>query len=508
MKKPKFTTTFSSTLIPVVSEEKDRFLALASLDKIQKFIPKVDTKENFDLLPIAFNACNVNRANRNGDVIDTETALAIYNTFINKPINIEHNRQKVIGCILVAGFSEFGTDKPLTLDDVKDSKDPFNITLGGVIWRVVNGDIADTIESSGDPASENYLAISASWELGFSDYQLIVTEGEDKNIKGGQIISDAAEVLKLENNLKCYGGTGKMEAKSVYRMPSKDVLAIGIGITESPAAEVKGIASNQPEEPEAKETLAETLKSVVLKTIIEQRQVNNLEVSAKTTSQPENNNVNENSVIMKITDIKDITDESIKVMKASAVCDFLSEKIQEANVAFIAEKAAKDKVAQDSLAALEDLKVTKEELAKVQKALEEISAKNAEKEKLDTFNLRMSNFDNAYDLTDEDRGILASEIKEMNEESFAKYEKSIAVFMKEKNKNFKKEKADKAAKEGKDKEKEKESKASEDSQKTVDTALDQSKVTTPNVPATSTATQTLKEKFASAFAPENFIVKR
>ena len=87
----KYTTIFSSTIKPLVSEEKDKYLAMASLLEVSDFVPELDVEKNIDLLPIAFNAFVVNRVNKNGDVIDTSTALDIYKGFINKPINIEHN---------------------------------------------------------------------------------------------------------------------------------------------------------------------------------------------------------------------------------------------------------------------------------------------------------------------------------------------------------------------------------------------------------------------------------
>ena len=101
-----FRTTYSYVIKPLVSQEKDKYLALASLVDVGHFIPNINTEHNIDLLPVAFNACVINRANKNGDVIDTATALDIYKHFINKPINVEHNRQKIIGTILTAGFSE------------------------------------------------------------------------------------------------------------------------------------------------------------------------------------------------------------------------------------------------------------------------------------------------------------------------------------------------------------------------------------------------------------------
>ena len=114
-----FITSFSSTVKALVDEEKDKYLALASLVDVGNFVPNVDTEANIDLLPVAFNACVVNRVNRNGDVIDSETAVAMAKNFVNKPINLEHKRDRVVGTILSVGYSEFGTDKQLTEEEVK-----------------------------------------------------------------------------------------------------------------------------------------------------------------------------------------------------------------------------------------------------------------------------------------------------------------------------------------------------------------------------------------------------
>ena len=237
MKKPKYTTTFSSVIKPVVSEEKDKYLALASMVELEKFLPQVDVEKNVDLLPVAFNAFVANRVNKNGDVVDTDTAIAMHDNFVNKPINIEHNRKSVVGTILTAGFSRFGSDEPVTKEELKDTKEPFNVTLGGVIWKIVDQNLADKIESSSDPTSNEYMGISASWELGFSDYNLVVLEGEEKNIENGLEISDPAEVEKYAEKLKGFGGQGKFdENSSIYRKVINEVVPLGIGLTENPAA--------------------------------------------------------------------------------------------------------------------------------------------------------------------------------------------------------------------------------------------------------------------------------
>jgi hypothetical protein len=483
MKKPKFSALFTSSVKPLVSADKDKYLALASLEQVKKHLPEVDTETNIDLLPIAFNACCVNRINKNSDVIDTETAIAIYKTFINKPINIEHDRKKVVGTILTAGFTEFGTDKPLTLEQVKDMKSPFNIVLGGVIWRIVNPGVANVLEETNDPTSSNYEAISASWELGFDTFEVVVVEGESKNLEDGTVIKDAAQIEAYKDNLKAYGGEGKAGDKFIYRKPAKqDALAVGIGLTESPAAEVKGIATATDQTPENKDD------------------------NSKIISQPAEPTVKDNSIIynsMKITALSDITDENLKVMKASAISDFIQEQIKEADKKFQAEQAEKNKAletSQSTAAELEkvkkDAEASKVELKKVQDALAELQKVNSEKEKQELFTARMSAFDESYDLNDEDRKVIGSQIKDMTAESFAAYEKQIAVLMKEKNKEFKKQTAAAST-----------TPAPVTPAAVVETAIDNATRTTPEVPATPSSTQTIKEKYAKAFAPENFLIK-
>ena len=241
----KYNTTFANIQIkPVVSEEKDKYLSLASIANLKKFLPDVDTSKNIDLLPIAFDACVVNRVNKNGDVINSATAAEMVKNFINKPINIEHDRSRVVGCILTANFSKFGNNESLAELDVKNMKEPFYITLGGVMWKIINPQLANLIEESNDPSSENYMKVSASWELGFSDYDLVLLDNNNKNLEDAKFITDEGQKDKLSKNLKALGGTGKIDNNTyIYRQVIGDVIPLGIGLTSNPAADVQGVAT-------------------------------------------------------------------------------------------------------------------------------------------------------------------------------------------------------------------------------------------------------------------------
>jgi hypothetical protein len=471
-----YTATFSSILKPLVSEEKDKYLALASLMEVGNFIPNIDTEKNVDLLPVAFNAAVVNRVNKNGDVIDTETAIASYKDFINKPINIEHNREKIVGVILTAGFSEFGSDASLTEEQVKDLKGPFNITLGGVIWKIANPHLADKIEESSDVTSDKYQSVSASWELGFNEYNVVMIDGESKNIEDGALISDASEIDSIKSNLRAFGGSGKLDkTKSIYRKVIGNVVPLGVGLTETPAADVKGVATLKAE---AKEALSEENISK-----IEKLDVNTII----------NNNV------MKIQSIKDITDENLKQATASQISDLIEQELKSASEKFAAEKVSVEQ-------ALEAAKEQYGTLLAGQKALEKeicalkasLEASEVEKQKIlanEQFNERMSAFDAEYDLDDESRQVIASDIAGLDDDSFASYKNKMAVFMKNKKKGMEKG------------EKKEEAKSSATASEVLDEASEKGEKKTATMAATSTASEaTFFEKYKQAFNYDGFVI--
>jgi len=481
----KYTTIFSSNIKPVVSEEKDKYLALASAIEVAEFIPEVDEKQ-VDLLPVAFNAFVANRVNKNGDVVDTDTALAFYKDFKNKPINIEHNRDRVIGTILTAGFSEFGTDKPMTEEEIKEVKGPFNVTLGGVIWKVVNQRIADAIEESGDPSSEDYMKISASWELGFKDYNLVLLEGSDKNIENGLIVDNEDEVASMEKDLKALGGEGRTkDGMSVYRKVVGEVVPLGIGLTETPAADVKGVSTKKTvEEPEEEKTFAgvENTSQNAEKTVIIQ---------------------NEEKTIMKIESIKDITNDSLKELSASAVSDFIESELKEASERFSAEKAQVEtnlKEAQEKIEAVTtDYDKIKAELDSVTEKLSALETEKAEKEAEELFSQRMASLDEKYALEAEDREVLAGQIKDLDEEGWDSFAKNIEVLLRDKSREVLAKKEDEASKEV---EVEEETKASEE---VVDEAIERGEQEESTIPASTQASEgSTYDKFKKAFEIDQF----
>lgn len=507
----KYNSTFANLHIkPVVSEDKDKYLSVASLNALRKFLPEIDAEKNVDLLPVAFDACVVNRVNKNGDVINGSTAYDIAKHFVNKPINIEHDRTRVVGCILNANFSKFGSNESLAELDVKDMKEPFNITLGGVIWKVVNQNLANLIEESNDPTSENYMKISASWELGFNEYNVVLLKDKEKNIENGKVITSEEEISKLSPNLKAFGGSGRVNENTyIYREVTGEVIPLGIGLTVNPAADVEGVAVKSNDTTDLMD-IEENRSDIKL--LEENDKENNI-------SHLDENNVNEDKIIeriiMKIENINQITDDLLKEVKASAITDFIQEELKKASEAFVAEKTEKENQlkeveAKNSVLAEEGEKL-KNEIANIKANLEKLEAEKVAKLKEEAFNIRMASFDEEFELNDEDRQVIASDIKDLDEEAFAGYKKKMAVLMKEKNKAAKKAKEEEMKKMMASKIEE--VKASTDLEKSttevVDEVIDNSKLEKSSLPNSSTATElSVKEKYSKAFSvEEGFIIK-
>ncbi len=408
----KYTTTFESEIF--AHQVNDEFVSKASLSELASLVPKnIDFEKNVDLLGVSFNAAVVNVFNRNGDGIDTATALKYNDQFIHKPTNIEHNKDKIVGHIVTAGFSDYGSNKILSNKELENKKDPFNIALGAVVYKSANKQFAQLLEKSTDPEDESYYKkISASWEVGFSNYILAV--GSDK-LNEATIISDPHKIKEMNGFLKAYGGSGKTDkGEPIYRLITGKIYPLGIGFTSNPAADVKGIYKDQEDSDQDK--FSHKDKKTVTK---------------------ENNIAMENIV----NELKDLlTEKKIGEETVASMTQTFSEAIREKNEEFLKEKEALTSEKEAVKKEYEDLKASVSELeTKLTEANDRINVFENEKkaeEAVARFNVRMDELDSKFELSDEDRQFLAEEVKSLDEaeEAFASYSDKLEVLWKHKSK--------------------------------------------------------------------------
>lgn len=522
-----FQTIFASEPIRVfLPQETDINIAKAGIDSLKPFLDSsIDLEKNYDLIGVAFNAFVVNRANKNGQVISTDVALSSVENFKFKPMNIEHKRKNVAGLITGFGFSEYGTDKPLTLDEVKDKKDPFNVVLSGFVWRVVNEEFAEKLEASSDPSSESYLSISTSWEMGFRNFN--IAKGS-LNLSEASILSDDVAIAEMKDKLMHFGGKGfDDDGQPLFINLIGEVLPLGIGFTNNPAADVKGVKvfgfndletkeENEVEEKEESDENDLSIKSSQFdEKLVETNIISNkLDADNLAAANVEKEKTKKENKKMLIKSIQDLNDDSLKQICATDIRALFEEEIKKAGEKFAEEQLAKDSIIAEAEktkaeleAKLEELKQTGEQLkAELEKIKLEAEAREIE----ETFQNRMSGLDEEFSLDDEERQVIGEQIKNLDQEAFEKWYKAFNVFAKAKNKKMMMEK-----KEAEEKTKEKEeSKASsietkesaeviaseqEEKEQEAAVVLEKAQAEEVALPNGAIAEDSLRQKFAKAF---------
>lgn len=519
----KYTTRFEHPILSCV-EGDESFISRASLENLKSLVPQdIDFSENVDLLGVAFNAAVINKFNRNDDGMDSQTAAKVINNFLHKPTNIEHNKSKVVGHIVTAGFSEYeGEGKMIDIEDIENRDDPFNISLGSVIYKYANKEFSELVQRSINPKDSLYQTISTSWEVGFSNFLIAV--GSD-NLRDAEIVKGSKQLLEMKKKLKAYGGSGRLDdGTKLYRILSGEVYPLGIGFTTNPAADVKGLYSDQ-----------QSTKDVVIhdkrdkKTYFDIKKNDLSKKSKAFISQIEACNVKKTKET--IMDIEQVLSELKDLLVEKK---FSEEAVASMTSTFADAIKQKDVEYRDSLTRAEDEKAAiakqheelKASVDKLEKQLGESSAKIAEfesfkkqEEAVARFNSRMEAIDSAYELDEEDRLLLVEDLKalEASEEAFASYQNRLSVMWKHKGKEAKAS-IDKAIQDKIDEEVSKRiasvSTASTEETKTdkeiAEEALEKAKASEAGMSSSNEESSkqplTLREKFAGAFSRENITI--
>ena len=418
----KYTTTFDFE-VTACQEIGGIDISNANIDNLKSLIPNsVDLDKNIDLMGVAFNAAVVNEFNKNGDGMSTQTAIDSVQQFVHKPTNIEHDKKKIVGHIVNAGFSDY-TDSTVLVNVDEQEKEPFNIALGAVVYKTVDKDFFETLKESTDPKSKTHKTVSASWEVGFSEYKIAVGS---KNLKDAKIISDPDRIMEMKGMLRAFGGKGYTEdGDPVYRLIVGDVYPLGIGFTLKPAANVKGIVSNEYQEQE------EPVNS-------NKSQASDLKKINDKISQNLKNTVN-NTKIMDLETLlseikaslteKKFSEEAIAGM-TSTFADAIKSKDDEYQASLEAAETEKAEIA----AAKEELQASvesiKEELKTAQERITEFEGAKLAEEAVARFNSRMEEIDSLYELAESDAAFIAEKIKGLDdaEESFASFKSELEVF--------------------------------------------------------------------------------
>lgn len=520
----KYSTILDNVAVACYGISDERFkVSKASLDELKKLSPKIDFEDNPDLLGVSFNLAVPNMINNNGDGISGATASKIAKRFMNKYLNIEHNKERVVGHITNYSFNRISDNKFLTEEEVGKSLDPVYLSVAGVIYKTVDKKFTSLMLRNSDPKDSFHNSISASWEIGFSNYYLAVGS---QSLKEADIITDPKQIEEFAPFLKAKGGSGKLkDGTPVYRLIVGEIYPLGGGFTTNPAAQVNGVVAfedapsfslqedeNKNEEVEATENCIEEVQAFLSNkksnSILERKNVKTI------------NHMDLEKLITELKSAlleKKFGEEAVASM-TSHFAEAIKQKDAEYRDSIAAEKAAKDKAEKlynETVASVESMKA---ELAKTQEELNKIKEAKAQEEAVARLNARVGELDAAYDLSDEDRKLIIGEVQalEATEEAFASYKEKFSAVWKHKNKEFIKAQAaeiEKKISEQVEARLKEVSKASatpevkvEEQKADVAAALENATATNKAPDSKVAVEQSFREKFAKAFSRENISV--
>lgn len=448
----KYKTRFNSVVKARNLSEFQPSVSRASLDSLKSLIPaSVDLNNNIDLLGVAFDAAVINRFNRNGDGIDTAAAIACKDFFLHKPTNIEHDSYSVVGHIVGTGFSSFGESKVLTLDEVKNEVNPFNISLAAVVYRVANKSFAECLEDSGDNESPYFNKISASWEIGFNEYVIAVGS---RNLANAKLVTEASEIKKISEYLSCNDGPGCLPTgEPVYRLITGRIYPLGVAFTMNPAAEVKGVVSidnddaneveEEDEEEEDEEMEESDSKTSKCSIYIDTPSRISLNAQANVINNDNNMEIKELVAAFKAAIADQKGAETFSETAIASVSAKIAEQIA-AHSASISEGLKKAEVSKlEAIASAEKLKqelsVNTSKLAETEARLKDIETSLAAKAAADVFSVRMGVLDAEYDFDDADRKAIAADLTSvsLDDKEFDSFKAKTAVLFRHKNKAHK-----------------------------------------------------------------------
>ena len=516
----KYKTNFSNNLkIDQLISVANSFHSQASKNNLNELIPKnIDFDQNIDILGVAFNAAVVNTINKNDDGIDTVTAKKIRKYFLNKPTNIEHNKKKVVGHIVSTGFSDFESGN--LLDDIDDKfSGKFNIALGAVVYSHSFPEFSKLVLKSNDEEDELYESVSASWELGFNEYNIALGS---KDLNEAEIITDEKQIEELSEYLRSFDGEGELkDGTPIYRVVAGEVYPLGIGFTGNPAADVKGVSVFKKKEKDNSEDFEEEdLANKNQKKISQNKKVD------------VNNNINQISNMQKqelIEEFKVLLDEKMPehnftqeaVANISRVIgDAIKSKSDEYEKELSAIDAQKEELEKVEANLKEEIESLRAELTQSQDKVDSLNGEILESQKEEAFNTRMETIEANYEIDDQDRKLLAKEVQELelDEKSFEDYTSKLEVMWAHKSKKYLEEQekifAQKVEAEvqkrlsGEDSESAEETEEVEEVEEVLAEVTEEvSEIATNNNLESATEEPTLKERFSMAFARENISVK-
>lgn len=409
-------------------------ISVASLSNLDSLLPQgIYLGRGSDLLGTAFNIALANVFNGNDDGIDSRSAIQVKDYFVHKPANVEHDRSQIIGHTVSSGLTTIDENLPLRDEDALGMIEPFNISLGAVVYKEATNQLANLLAAAADEGSELLTVISTSWEIAFNKFAIAAGS---KYLKDCEIL-DEKKSLEFKECLRRYGGSGYLpDGRRCYRLVQGEIIPTGIGFTTRPAADVKGVHVRR----DGVMSISNPQKDILAEAKNKSSQNENLPVIEN----KDNIEMNEDlqKLVQRLEAALDEKNDSQDEKAVASIVKLINDEVAKhsENWQSSVEKAESEKKALETSYA--ELKTQLAELTQKfdssQSELAELRNKEHAARAEASFNGRMEDLSETYDFSASERAVVASEVKalDLTEEAFASYKEKASQVWGHKSKEF------------------------------------------------------------------------
>jgi hypothetical protein len=233
----------ASNLKLIRHPKKDLFVKANELVKesYSNLFPKVQKSDILYLSAVSFTVGHINK----NDALILPEELGLYKTAVSTPVDIEHNRDEIVGFCLSTYLSNIRNNKILDEESANEILSNDGKVNAGVIfgiWKINNPDLAEMLEDNFDENSSNFARFKMSFECYFDDFVLFLSNGKADFPNGIIVKPEDPDFSAMFSSLLINGGNGMFNGNRVSICPINGIIG-GNALTFSPANEFSDLTS-------------------------------------------------------------------------------------------------------------------------------------------------------------------------------------------------------------------------------------------------------------------------
>ena len=196
----------------------------------ERFMLAKAKNTNFDLYPL-YTILVSTGWNKNDDIFDRWEVYEAKDTPEDKPFNLEHQPDHVIGHITGGWVVDDKLDLVNDVKSVEDLPSRLHLLTSAVIYKHIasrNKEVEEKTQELIESIAKNEWFVSMEALFSNFDYGVIFTDGSQK------VVARNEETAFLTKYLRIFGGEGVYEGKRIGRL-LRNITFSGKGLTKKPA---------------------------------------------------------------------------------------------------------------------------------------------------------------------------------------------------------------------------------------------------------------------------------